>query len=409
MSDRDTGRGIPPVLRHARAKLRGLARLHPARVQGLDEAIWLFVTLRITFSLFALLTAAMGALAAPCHEGEAAPLLHADGLDFRLFGAWQRWDACWYERIAAHGYRSHPAAVGFFPLYPALMRVVGVPFGGHLTLAGLLISSVAYIAAMTGLYRLVCRDFDVESAQRAVLYLSVFPSAFFLFAPFTEALFLALSIWVLYAARQGYWGVAAPLALLAGLTRIQGALLVLPLAWEWWRQRRRPDGARRGRLGAALVPPLAPGGFLLFLLYSEVVAGATTFQAQRTQWGVTGRWPWTAAITSWREARAHSDPIEVLNLASLILFAVLLIIGARRLPLSYALYAAPQLLLMGSRQTLVGSPLASTYRYVLVLFPAFVVLAWLGQRRRLHYAWLCISLLLLSWLLSRFLGGAYVY
>ncbi len=386
-----------------------LRRLHPTLPVDLAEALWLFVTLRVAFSAFAFLLLGTGSVAPPCARGELAPILHDAGRDFRLLGVWQRWDACWYERIATLGYQSHPASVGFFPLYPALMRVVGVPFGGHLTLAGILISSVAYIAAMIGLYRLVCRDFDAESAQRAVLYLSVFPSAFFLFAPFTEALFLALSVWVLYAARQGHWGVTAPLALLAGLTRIQGALLALPLAWEWWRQRRHPDGARRRRPWAALVPALPPSGFLLFLLYSEVVTGATAFQAQRTQWGVTGRWPWTAVITSWREARAHSDPIEVLNLASLILFSVLLIIGVRRIPLSYALYAAPQLLLMGARQTLVGSPLASTYRYVLVLFPAFVVLAWLGQRRRLHYAWLCISLLLLGWLLSRFLGGAYAY
>ncbi len=374
------------------------------RASDLAVALCLFVGLRIAFSALAFLVAARGDAAPPCFRGLAAPVLHPTGLDFRLLGVWERWDACWYERIAAVGYPPRDPSVAFFPLYPLLMRVVGVPLGGHLTLAGLVVSALAYIAAIVGLCRLVRRDFDVGVARRAALALSVFPSAFFLFAPYTEALFLALAVWVLDAARGGRWGLAALLALLVGLTRTQGCFLALPLAWEWWRS------WRTGRAGvsAALVPPLPVAGLLLFLAYSKAATGGTTFQAQRANWGFLPRPPWAAIAASWHFIRAHDRPIEVLNLTLLLLFTAFLLAGLRRLPPSYSLYATPQLLLIGTREHLADTPLMSTSRFLLVLFPIFVLVALVGRCRPLWYGWLGLSLALLTLLVVWFFRGEFV-
>src|SRR4051812_44158499 len=47
-----------------------------------------------------------------------------------------RWDTFWYNSIATRGYHwdgsvfQHQNVV-FFPLYPALMRIVGAAIGGH--------------------------------------------------------------------------------------------------------------------------------------------------------------------------------------------------------------------------------------------------------------------------------------
>ncbi len=119
----------------------------------------------------------------------------------------------------------------------------------------------------------------------------------------------------------------------------------------------------------------------------------------------TLRASWAIVALSWRYARARGDAIEALNLALFLLFSLLLVLGLRRLPPSYALYAAPQLLLIGTRTNF--SPLMATSRYVLVLFPAFVVLAMLA-RRRSHYSWLMVSLLLLGFVLFVFLSGSFV-
>jgi len=371
---------------------------------GLGEALWLFVTLRLALSLIALLASRTFNLAVPCSSHDVNGLVrHVNGLDFQLLGVWQHWDDCWYEKVAALGYQPHDGAVVFFPLYPLLMRVVSLLLAGNLTLAGLIVSGVAYLAAVTGLYQLVQDDFDEGVARRAVLYLSVFPSAFFLFAPFTEALFLALAVWTIHAARRGAWGWAALLALLVGLTRTQGALLALPLAWEVMRQWRA--GGRR--LEWALVPWLPVCGLLAFVAYTKVFTGWTTFTAQRTIWGGMLRPPWVVVASSWVHLRGRGDAIEALNLALLLACGALFLLGLRRLPPVYSLYVAPQLLLIASRQN-AFSPLQSTSRLVVVLFPLFILLALAGVHRRLHYSWLLCSTLLLALLLYAFLSGPFV-
>src|SRR5687767_8468695 len=74
-------------------------------------------------------------------------------------------------------------------------------------------------------------------ARLTVLLVALFPTGFFLLAPYPEALFLALTVASLYLARQGRWWLAGLAGLLAALTRFQGAFLALPLAYEYLRQR----------------------------------------------------------------------------------------------------------------------------------------------------------------------------
>ena len=339
-----------------------LARLPP----GLAGALGLFVALRLLFSLAGLALAAALPLPAPCSGGEAAPALDATGAAFRLLGVWQRRDACWYERIAAVGYRPGERSAAFFPLYPALLRAVGALTAGDLTLGGLVVCGAAYVAAMAGLYRLVRRDFAAPVARRARLYLSVFPAAFFLFAPFSEALFLALAVWALDAARRGRWGWAGLAALLAGFTRAQGALLAVPLAWEAWRHwrqggRQAPGGRGASGLLLGLAPLAALCDLPLFALYGARATGSTPVQAEGL-WRSSLRAPWTVVALAWHDLRARGASaeaaIEALYLALLLLFGLLLVLGLRRLPLAYSLYTAPQLLLLGVRTNYI--PLTST-------------------------------------------------
>ena len=112
---------------------------------------------------------------------------------------------------------------------------------------------------------------------------------------------------------------------------------------------------------------------------------------------VRAAWSWTLE---------QNDAIEGLNLATLLLFFGLLLAGLRLLPLTYSLYALPQLLLVSAR--LNPTPLTSTMRYMLVLFPAFVVLAMLGGSRRFNSTWVLLSTLLLGLVLNTFLSSVFV-
>ena len=79
--------------------------------------------------------------------------------------------------------------------------------------------------------------------------------------------------------------------------------------------------------------------------------------------------------------------------------------GAKRLPISYTLYALPQFLLLATR--IQPTPLTSTNRYLLVIFPAFVILA-LIPWARVRLAWGITSVLFLGLLLMEFQRGTFV-
>lgn len=343
------------------------------------------------------------------------PPLADHGALLPLVGVWQHWDACWYAKIAAYGYEPGVASAAFFPALPALEAGLGPLLGGEPALAGMLVAAVASFVALVGLQQLVASDFGVEVAARTVRYLSFAPAAFYLFAPFTEALFLAAAVWCLLMARRGRWLATAALAALAAATRLQGVLLVLPIAWEAAAAARTRIGplridARRlvtsARAAIALVAPVAV--LIAFASYAAIASGSTPFDAQDTWGGRNLHWPWDVLAASWSfvETGPQLRGVQALNLATLVGVGGLGLAGLRLLPATYSLYLWPQVLLIASR--IQPAPLTSTMRYAVVLFPAFVVLAILGRRRQFDTAWTAISLTLLGALTFEFLRGNFV-
>src|SRR4051794_1517892 len=122
-----------------------------------------------------------------------------------LFAPLARWDAVWYLGIAHSGYDG--ASTAFFPLYPLLVRGLA-PAGDPASL--LFAAFVVSLAALAGALYLLRRLAELElgsasAARRAVLLLAFFPGALWLGAPYSESLFLLLSVGAIYAARTGHW------------------------------------------------------------------------------------------------------------------------------------------------------------------------------------------------------------
>ncbi len=180
-----------------------------------------------------------------------------------------RWDAGWYLAIARDGYslaETGQANVAFYPVLPALIRLLS--FVAPWRVAGSLIVNVALLGAVLYLYALVQLDYDEPTALRAVVFLLLFPSAIFLTAIYTEPLLLLTMIASLYHARRGHWWLAGAWGLAAGLTKLVGAMIVVALLWEWWRQVRMAGFQWRRHLPhliAVALPPLGALGFLVYL------------------------------------------------------------------------------------------------------------------------------------------------
>lgn len=383
------------------------------------EAFLLFAVLRLGLSLVGVFVATQD-VPSPCHFEEALngwqtlPELLRDGPAFPLAGVWERWDACWYIKIATFGYESGEQSAAFFPAFPMAVRVVATITFLPYPVAGMIVPAIAFVAAVTGLVRLVETSHGIVIARRAALYLGIFPSAFFLFAPFTEALFLAAVVWTLVFARERRWLLAAVLAFVAGLTRVQGLLLILPLAWEALVAARDARSDRRlatrdGRfiVATSVIATVAPAiAFLGFALAARQLSGETPYDAQAFWGGTSFHPPWEVVAASYRWIVERGDGVQALNLIALIGSAALLLAAARRMPLTYSLYAWPPIILIALR--IQPTPLTSTIRFVVVLFPIFIVLALLTGRPWLERAWVILSLLFLGLLTATFLGGDFV-
>jgi hypothetical protein len=179
---------------------------------------------------------------------------------------WTRWDARHFAQVAEFGYtdpRTDPHATAFFPLFPLLVRALSVS-GIDQIAAGMVVSFGASIVACAYLYRLADEEIGPGAGRRAVLYLLLFPTAVFLTAAYSEALFLAGAIPAFYYARRDRWPLVALPAAVAVATRFAGVFVILGLGVELL-TRRRPRRARRHgllALGAALAPLVAYGVYL---------------------------------------------------------------------------------------------------------------------------------------------------
>ena len=383
--------------------------------EGIGYCLRVFVTVRIGLALVAL----VGVALIPANEPAGVPGWPAPELTpgwHNVFTAWERWDALWLLRIASNGYAPGDGSAAFFPLYPLLVRGLSTLLGGHPLAAALIVSNVAFLAALIAFYALSRREFDRETARRAVLYLAVFPTSLFLIAPYTESLFLLLSITSLHSARRGRWLVAGATGALAGATRSVGLLLVLPLAIEAVTQARRISrrGVRLKRLTLALgCSALAACGTLAYLAYWRAVSGdwLTPFKEQ-DQWLRELSGPWAsiagATTTAFRYIGAYPGGYHQLDW----IVAVVAVIAAAwvlwRAPLPFGVYTWASLLIPLSF-IFTSRPLMSLPRLVLPVFPIFWAIARFSQRWRIHEALIACSAALLAVMTLLFVNWYWVF
>jgi hypothetical protein len=322
------------------------------------------------------------------------------GLAGLMLGVWQRFDTLWYLRIATQGYSPEDGSMVYFPLYPLLIRLLGSIFLGNYLLAALFISNLAYIGVLFYLYKLTEIEFNSPAARRSVIYLAIFPTAFFLLAAYTESLFLLLTLAAFYCAEKQRWWLAGTLGFLSSLTRLQGIALAIPLLYMYLRDREfRLSRLRLDLLGLIVIP----GGAASFLAYQHLFIGSTSLlTTYQTQLYAQFVLPWDNIIaTCQRILSPEGTFINVLNLAVASLFLAMTALSFRKLSLSYGIYMVITILVLLLRRTTL-QPLVSMSRYVLVLFPAFIMWGHWGRNPRFQRLIVYPSVALLLYLSGQF-------
>ncbi|MCD6028799.1 MAG: hypothetical protein K0S78_973 [Thermomicrobiales bacterium] len=388
---------------------------------------WLLVQIPATYAL------RFGVPNAPSPPyGEVPPPL--TGLAHWLVEPLRNWDGLWYRLIALEGYAggTQSAKAAFWPLLPGIMRGGSEVTGWTVDSVGYLVANLAFLGALLLLYRLILLDFgDATLARRTLWVLALFPTALFFSAVYTESLFLFLTVGALYLWRRDRLWLAGMVGIAAALARSGGVFLILPfLALLWDRHRTDWRGYWPGVIPAFL-PALGPAFFAALL--NQEQGNWNAFIDVQEQWNRYSALPWetlqcaaftchtlggepdgiswgwlttlvndpswaTITSTEWRVSVANSD---VLELVVTVLFLVLALLGLRLLPLYQTVWVLPALVIPLLQPSEVHA-LMSMPRFVLVLFPLFIVLAKLLRPRLLRIPWFIVSTTLLVLLTIQF-------
>jgi Mannosyltransferase (PIG-V) len=367
--------------------------------QGIRRAVLFCLGVFVVFRVGLALVALAGVALVPTLDPVGVPGWPADEVSFgwhNLVTAWERFDALWFLRIASEGYVDGDGSAAFFPLYPLMIRGLSTVIGDHPLAAALLISHLAAFGSMVMLYLLTASELEDEgAARRTVIYLAVFPTSFFLVAPYSESLFLLLVLACLWAARRRRWAVAGLAGALAAATRNLGVLLVLPLAVEavhqYW-ERRQGRGLATSLLWSA-APAAGLGAYLLF--WQAFSGDALAPLQQQATWQRTFSFPLATVVAGSQEAfrfpGAYPGGYHLLDWAVVspaLVAASWVAVRARPLygVYTWASILAPLSFVFAPR------PFMSLPRFLLPVFPILWAGAvWAGRRRGVHEAIVAVS------------------
>ncbi len=144
--------------------------------------------------------------------------------------------------VDSGGSKIWPLSYAFFPLYPLMIRLFTFPLAllgmnpiATATLAGVIVSALGTLAAMLALHDLTRETLGDEGGMRAVFYLLIFPTGFFLVQVYTEGLFVGLAFTCLAMLKRKHLVYAALFGIAATLTRAVGITLVIPMIITWIR------------------------------------------------------------------------------------------------------------------------------------------------------------------------------
>jgi hypothetical protein len=299
---------------------------------------------------------------------------------------WQNWDADLFVKVAQFGYPPTTAYADRtevdFPAMPLALRFVHL-FTGNWTAAGLVVSLVAGGVAACAVYHLAAGERGPDAGRRAVLYLVCFPYAVFLFAGYSEALFLAFATTGWVFARQKRWVLASLCVAGASFTRLLGLCLALGLIVEYLVVTWRDEGfvrLFRPRALALAAPFVSAFSFVWYLhgrtghwdAYQRaqeagwhrhtdtVLNGFRAVWAQTVNGDQAGQYAW-----SWR-----AEMLAVLG--GFVLFVVLLCM--RRW--GEAVYVGTSAYLLAAQNYY-----ASSVRSAMIWFPLYLVLARMTFKR----------------------------
>lgn len=320
--------------------------------------------------------------------------------------AWGNFDGEHYLSIAKNGYGYGEFA--FFPLFPLILRM----FGGNI-LSGIFVANAAFLAGLIGFYKLLRIDFSTKFSYLCVIFLLLFPTSFYFASVYTESLFFALAVWSIYFARRENWLIASLLGLALTATRFVGLIILPTLVLEWFSQNKNKKNSL-SRFPSILLS--IPVGLMSYMYFLDSKAhdmfaffnNLALFGEQRSTHLITLPQVFYRYLFKIIPS-LNTNFIPVIfttwfEFSVGIIFLFASVWSFFKVRLSYATF-----LLLGYLIPTFSGSFSSIPRYVLVLFPFYIILTKLLRNRKIHlFAFSLISFILLVISFGLFARGYWV-
>ena len=351
------------------------------------------------------------------------------------------WDSEYYLAIAVGGYddphsphlvledqagsdidQGLSLSYAFFPFYPLMIRLFALPLQvlglnpiATATLAGVIVSALGALLGMLALFDLTRGHLGEEGGLRAVFYLIIFPTAFYLLQIYTEGLFVGLSFACLAMLKRKNWLAAAVFAVAATLTRAVGVALVIPMLIAWlrveeWRKLDWRPGFHEGIQVRALYHAfLAVMPLIAFLIWKFSYLGRAFDYIQENNYG-RGFLSFGKSFLSWSEAflamvkgvEPQSSAYYVTEFLGLAIAISTCIVCLRMDPELGWFSLSVVVISWGS------GDIQGFHRYILAAPAVFLVLARWGRNPVFDRAWTILSILLMGTLAMLFAFNMWV-
>ncbi len=309
------------------------------------------------------------------------------------------WDIAAYVDIAQNGYQVGTYQCAFYPLWPLCIRCGATLVGGNYLLSAWLLCSVISLYALWAFYIYLRTTYTLVIANRTILLLVAYPGALFLSVPYAESLFFLLLALCLVCIGRGWLSGLAVCSFLLPLTRPTGLFVLCIVAWSVAASRRYKSAYGALACGAPLL------GFVCYLLLMRWYTGNpfAGFAAQ-SQFPANGSLSRMLeldrfVVAFFQFGWAHDYLGSWLDRIFFVGFCCSLPHIWRLCP-SYYCYA-----LLAGFVTAVANSYMSEVRFLLLIFPLFIVWAAVLSKWRLFPVCLGVFTCTQAILLIRFLSG----
>ncbi len=297
---------------------------------------------------------------------------------------WANFDGVHYLNIAGNGYSANAR---FLPLFPLLIRFLSqifgqtIPFGLGQFVSALILSNLFFLLSLIVFYELIRLDYPQKISFRSLIFLLIFPTSFFFVSIYAESLFLLLALLSFYAARKRSWLWAGVLGMLLAVTRLPGISILPALIYEFYIQEKKISQ----KIMSLFVIPLGLLSYGWFNLkkWGDFFYFVKAHGELGNSRSITSIVLFPQTVFRYFKILTHLSLVQFewwiafLELAMFILVSYLLYSAfKKRVRPSYLVFALFCFLIPTFSGTFSGLP-----RYAAILFPIFIVLGGLKNKK----------------------------